>query len=206
MKILAATRSEGKQRELRRLFAEAGHEAVFPDEAGVTWSAEEDLLELGDSFESNARQKAEYFARKTGLPTVADDSGIEVIALGGAPGTRSKRWSGATGTPSEVDAANNAELLRRLRGLEEKKRRARYRCVLVYVPSPSSAPKVFDGICNGRILVHPQGTGGFGYDPLFLSDELGKSFGEVDQSAKDAVSHRGKAFRAFLDSLHAEGA
>ncbi|NNG16406.1 MAG: non-canonical purine NTP pyrophosphatase [Gemmatimonadales bacterium] len=201
MKILVATRSEGKQRELRRLFAAAGYEAVFPSDAGVAWSGDEEQLEVSDSFETNARMKAEYFAQKTSLPTVADDSGLEVIALGGQPGARSKRWAGVTGPPTEVDAANNAELLRRLAGLAEGKRRARYRCVLAYLPRRSAPPQIFQGICNGSILVQPTGNGGFGYDPLFLSDDLGKSFGEADQNEKDAVSHRGRAFRAFLGTL-----
>ncbi len=201
MKILVATRSEGKQRELRRLFAEAGHEAVFPSEAGVPWSGAEELLEVADSFQTNARVKAEYFARKTGLPTVADDSGLEVIALGGKPGTRSKRFAGATGAPLEVDQANNKELLRRLSGLADAKRRARYRCVLAYLPAPGAVPRIFEGTCNGRILAEPRGEGGFGYDPLFLSDDLDQTFGEADPAAKDTVSHRGQAFRAFLAAL-----
>ncbi|HSM16396.1 MAG TPA: non-canonical purine NTP pyrophosphatase [Gemmatimonadales bacterium] len=201
MKILVATRSEGKQRELRRLFAEAGHEAVFPSEAGAPWSGAEELLEVADSFQTNARVKAEYFARKTGLPTVADDSGLEVIALGGKPGTRSKRFAGATGSPLEVDQANNKELLRRLSGLAEAKRRARYRCVLAYLPAPGAVPQMFEGTCNGRILAEPRGEGGFGYDPLFLNDDLDQTFGEADPAAKDTVSHRGRAFRAFLAAL-----
>jgi len=201
VKILVATRSEGKQRELRRMFAEAGHEALFPSEAGVPWSGAEDALEVADSFETNARVKAEYFARKTGLPTVADDSGLEVIALGGKPGTRSKRFAGAIGAPLEVDQANNKELLRRLAGLAESKRRARYRCVLAYLPTPSALPRIFEGICNGQILAEPRGKGGFGYDPLFLSDDLGQTFGEADPADKDRVSHRGRAFRAFLEAV-----
>ena len=201
MKILVATRSEGKRRELERLFRATGYEAVFPGDVGIAWSGDEELLEVSDSFETNARMKAEYFARKTSLPTVADDSGLEVIALAGQPGPRSKRWAGVAGAPAEVDAANNAELLRRLAGLAEEKRRARYRCVLAYLPTYSAAPQIFEGICNGRILVQLKGDGGFGYDPLFLSDDLGKSFGEADQSEKDAVSHRGRAFRAFLEAL-----
>ena len=205
MKILVATRSEGKQRELRRLFAEAGHEAVFPSEAGVPWSGAEELLEVADSFQTNARVKAEYFAQKTGLPTVADDSGLEVTALGGKPGTRSKRFAGATGSPLEVDQANNKELLRRLSGLAEAKRRARYRCVLAYLATPSAVPRIFEGSCNGRILTEPRGEGGFGYDPLFLSDDLEQTFGEADPAEKDGVSHRGRAFRALLEAIRLSG-
>ena len=108
MKLLAATRSAGKQAEIRRLLEAAGYEVVFPDDAGlVERPIEENPLELGASFAVNARQKAEYFARRSGLPTFADDSGLEVLSLGGAPGVRSKRWAGASGSPAEVDAANN---------------------------------------------------------------------------------------------------
>ena len=99
MKVLVATRSAGKQREMRRALEAAGHEIVFPDDAGVFESAGEEALELGETFEANARHKAEYFARRSGLPTVADDSGLEVFSLGGAPGVRSKRWAGASGPP-----------------------------------------------------------------------------------------------------------
>ena len=201
MKLLVATRNPGKQREVRRVLEAAGHEVVFPDEAGVLESTLEDGLELEGSFEGNARKKAEYFARRTALPTVADDSGLEVISLGGAPGVRSKRFAGASGTGDAVDAVNNAELLRRLRGAEPRRRRARYRCVLVYLPTPDAIPRVFEGACAGEILTEPRGTGGFGYDPLFLSDELGKTFAEATPEEKDGVSHRGRALAALVAAL-----
>jgi XTP/dITP diphosphohydrolase len=203
VKLLAATRSAGKQREFRRVLEAAGYEVVFPDDAGVPESPSEELLELEPGFEGNARRKAEYFARKTGLPTVADDSGLEVLSLGGEPGVRSKRWAAATGSPAEIDAANNAELLRRLRGAPESRRRARYRCVLVYLSAPSALPRVFEGSCGGVILDAPRGGGGFGYDPLFLSDELGMTFGEADPEAKNRVSHRGRALAALVAALEA---
>lgn len=205
MKILFATRSPGKQREVKRILQAAGHDVVFPDEVGVYESAAEETLESSDSFQTNARAKAEYFARRTGLPTVADDSGLEVLALGGAPGVRSRRWAGATGTTAQVDAANNAELARRLRGAPEIKRRARYRCVLVYLPTPAAVPQVFEGVANGSILEEPRGTGGFGYDPYFLSDDLDKSFGDATPGEKDRVSHRGRALAALIESLSTQG-
>ncbi len=201
MKLLFATRSAGKQREVKGLLEAAGHEVLFPDDAGVYQSVAEELLEVAESFETNARQKAEYFATKTGLPTVADDSGLEVFYLGGLPGVKSKRWAGATGSPAEVDAANNAQLIRRLSGAPEPKRRARYRCVLVFLPTPGAIPRVFEGSCNGRILEAPQGKGGFGYDPYFLSDDLGKSFGEASEEEKNVVSHRGRAVAALIRKL-----
>ena len=201
MKLLAATRSPGKQREIRRLLEPAAIDVVFPDDIGIYESAREDLLELGESFLANARAKAEYFAKRGALPTVADDSGLEVFSLGGAPGVRSRRWAGAEGSPEQVDAANNAELLRRLGGAGEVRRRARYRCVLVYLRDPDAIPEVFEGSCSGRILEEPAGSGGFGYDPLFFSDELGKSFGEAEPAEKDAVSHRGRALHGLASVL-----
>ena len=132
MTLLVATRSSGKQREVRRLLAAAGIEPRFPEDVGVAEEPGEDRLELGDTFAANARAKAEYFAGRTGLATVADDSGLEVFALGGLPGVRSKRWAAATAVGRDLDQANNAELLRRLLGAPAERRRARYRCVLAY--------------------------------------------------------------------------
>jgi XTP/dITP diphosphohydrolase len=203
VKILAATRNRGKQEEIKRVLSPRGLEIVFPDDIWLRESSEGDALEAADSFEANARRKAEYFARLSSLPTLADDSGLEVLALGGAPGVRSKRWAAASGTPAEVDAANNAELLRRLAGLPESKRLARYRCVLVFLRAANAIPLVSHGDCVGRILEAPRGSGGFGYDPLFFSDELGKSFGEATAEEKDTVSHRGRALRALARSLMA---
>ncbi len=201
MKLLVATRSGGKQREVRRLLQGTSLEIVFPDEAGIYETAGEAALELSPSFEANARAKAEYFARQSGLPTVADDSGLEVFALGGEPGVRSKRWAGASGSEAQVDAANNAMLLKRLAGAREARRRARYRAVLVLYRTPKGFPETFEGSCTGIILDAPRGTGGFGYDPLFFSDELAKTFGEATPEEKDAVSHRGRAFRALVAAL-----
>jgi XTP/dITP diphosphohydrolase len=201
VKLLAATRSRGKQPEIRRIFGPAGLEVVFPDELGLWESPAEETLETAETFEGNARRKAEHFARLTGLPTVADDSGLEVFALGGAPGVRSRRFAGAVGPTEAVDTANNAELLRRLRGAAESRRRARYRCVLVLLREPGGVPEVFEGVCGGRILEEPVGVGGFGYDPLFYSDELGRTFGEATPEEKDRVSHRGRAFRALAAAV-----
>jgi XTP/dITP diphosphohydrolase len=206
VKLLAATRSRGKQPEFRRVLEPAGVEVVFPDDVGLWESPIEDTLEVAESFEGNARRKAEHFARLSGLPTVADDSGLEVLALGGAPGVRSRRWAGVTGSGAEVDAANNTELLRRLLGASEARRRARYRCVLVYLPRPGAVPQVFEGTCGGLVLEAPRGEGGFGYDPLFLSDDLGRTFGEVTAEEKDAVSHRGRALRALAEALGSQRA
>ena len=201
MTLLVATRSGGKPREFARILGPLGHRLVFPDDLGIAARPDEDALELADTFEANARHKAEYFARRSGLPTVADDSGLEVLSLGGAPGVRSRRWAGATGAPDEVDAANNAELLRRLAGAPPERRRARYRCVLVLVRGPGEPPESFEGSCAGRILDRADGSGGFGYDPYFFSDDLQKSFGRATPEEKDRVSHRGRAIRALAEAL-----
>ncbi len=201
MKVLAATRNVGKQREIRRILAPAGLEIVFPDDIWLRETSAGDALEQAQSFEANARRKAQYFGRLSSLPTFADDSGLEVFSLGGAPGVHSKRWAGAKGTPDEVDAANNAELLRRLAGAPERQRAARYRCVLVFLRTPDAVPTICHGDCTGRILETPKGSDGFGYDPLFFSEELGKTFGEATAEEKDRVSHRGRALRALAQSL-----
>jgi XTP/dITP diphosphohydrolase len=201
MRLLFASRSAGKQAEVARVLERAGHEVLFPDDAGVPEDGAEGALELADSFEANARAKAEYFAKRTGLPTLADDSGLEVLMLGGAPGTRSKRWAGAAGTPAQVDAANNAELLRRLQGAPLMKRSARYRCVLVFLKVQNAMPIVADGQTAGRILDTPEGTNGFGYDPLFWSVDLEKSFGLATAEEKDSVSHRGRALEYLIEAL-----
>ncbi|MFI5235475.1 MAG: non-canonical purine NTP pyrophosphatase [Gemmatimonadales bacterium] len=201
MRLLVATRSAGKQPEFRRMLERAGHEVVFPDDLAIGELPEEGTLESADSFEGNARRKAEYFQRKGGLPTLADDSGLEVLSLGGAPGVRSKRWAGATGTAAEIDAANNAELLRRLRGAPAVKRSARYRCVLVLISTVNAVPQVFEGSVAGRMLEEPRGMNGFGYDPFFWSAELGKTFGEATAEEKDRVSHRGRALAELIGVL-----
>lgn len=203
MKLLVATRSPGKQREVRRLLARAPFEIAFPDDVNAWETTAEAALELHDSFAANARAKADYFARLTGLPTVADDSGLEVLSLGGEPGVRSKRWAPTPGAGAGADAANNEFLLSRLAGAAEARRRARYRCALVLLRSRNALPETFEGACTGVITTGPRGEGGFGYDPLFLSDDLEKTFGEATDEEKDRVSHRGRAFGALLDALAA---
>lgn len=196
--FLLATRSPGKLRELEPRFAQAGIRVVTLDRAGIEETAEEDAVEAFATFEENALAKARHFHERTGLATFADDSGLEVHALGGKPGVFSKRWSGRGDlTGRALDEANNAELLRALREVED--RRARYVCVAVLV---SSAVELMRrGEVNGEILREPRGDGGFGYDPLFFSTELGRTFGEASLIEKERVSHRGRAFRALLDAM-----
>jgi XTP/dITP diphosphohydrolase len=197
-KLLVATRSLGKRREIAAILADLPYTLLFPDDLGLAERRDEEQLESAETFEGNARRKAEYFARLSGLPTAADDSGLEVFSLGGLPGVRSRRFALPAGAPADQDAANNAELLRRLAGAPAARRRARYRCIVAYLPSGGRGAQTFEGTCLGAITETPRGTGGFGYDPLFLSDDLGgKTFGEAAPEAKHGVSHRGRAFRSF---------
>lgn len=198
MRLLVATRSPGKQRELRPLLASRGIEAVFPEDLGLEPESAEEAVEGFPTFALNAVAKAEYFFQRSGgIPTLADDSGLEVDALDGAPGVLSKRWAGLEGNGADVDAGNNALLLSRLAHVPPDRRTARYRCVLALV-APDAAPVTFAGATEGSILSVPRGAGGFGYDPLFLSHDLGCTFAEAPAEAKQAVSHRGRALQEFL--------
>ncbi|HYU29751.1 MAG TPA: non-canonical purine NTP pyrophosphatase [Gemmatimonadales bacterium] len=196
MKLLVGTRSPGKTREIRQLFAGLPFEIAFPTDRLLEPLPEEADLERGLSYAENAVAKARYYAMRGGLPAVADDSGIEVDALGGAPGPRSARWS-ATGS----DAENNTLLLEQLAGVPEERRGARYRCVVAFLATPSNVPEIVEATCDGFILTEPRGSGGFGYDPLFFSTDLKMTFGEAPPSAKHRVSHRGRAFRALIEVL-----
>lgn len=205
MKLFVATRNPGKIREIRELFAGLPFDLAFPADRLLGHLPDEADLERGTSYVENAVAKARYFATRSGLPTVADDSGIEVEALGGAPGARSARWAVAEGrsgggTPN-LDAANNALLLEKLAGVPEPGRTARYRCVVAFLAVPSAVPEIVEATCDGVILTEPRGAGGFGYDPLFYSPELQLTFGEAPPAAKHRVSHRGRAFRALIEVL-----
>lgn len=196
MKLFVATRSVGKTREIRELFAGLPFELSFPGERLLEQLPEEADLERSRSYVENAVAKARYFASRAGVATVADDSGIEVEALGGAPGPRSARWS-----LEGKDADNNVLLLEQLAGVPEGRRAARYRCVIAFLATPSSVPEIVEATCDGLILSEPRGTSGFGYDPLFFSPELHMTFGEAPPAAKHRVSHRGRAFRALIEVL-----
>jgi XTP/dITP diphosphohydrolase len=196
MKLLVGTRSPGKTREIRELFAGLPFDLSFPADRLLQPLPEEADLEGSMSYVENAVAKARYYAMRSGLPAVADDSGIEVDALGGAPGPRSARWSSSGG-----DADNNTLLLEQLTGVSDDKRTAHYRCVVAFLATPGSVPEIVEATCDGFVLTEPRGTGGFGYDPLFYSDELRMTFGEAPPSAKHRVSHRGRAFRALMEVL-----
>lgn len=190
--ILIATRSHDKLREIIPLLQHLPVRIIGLQEAGVPVTVAEDSVERFDTFEENAAAKARYFFIESGLPSVADDSGIEVEALGGAPGVRSKRWSNRPELVGQaLDDANNFHLLAKLKGAAT--RRARYVCVAAYADATLSLST--RGETGGVITPAPRGSAGFGYDPYFLSDELGCTFGEADTQAKSRVSHRGRAFR-----------
>ena len=201
-KLLIATRNPGKRREIQQFLGDLSLEIVFPDDVGIYESPQELKLETESTFEGNARAKAEFFQKLSRLPTVAEDSGIEVLSLGGAPGVRSRRFSMVQPGQDEAEA-NNRELLRRLAGAPPDRRGARYRSVAVFIKKLDALPQVFEGSCQGRITTEPQGTGGFGYDPLFHSNDLEKTFGQANPEEKNAVSHRGRAFRALAKWLAA---
>lgn len=196
--LVLATRSLGKAREVKDLFRTSGYRIVTLAELGVPATADEHLVESADTFQANAVAKAHFFAEQLNRPVLADDSGLEVLALDGRPGVFSKRWSGRPDlVGEELDDANNAKLLASLRGVRD--RRARYVCAAAFSGTPGEI--VVLGTTEGTILEAPQGFGGFGYDPYFFSCELGKSFGEASLKEKQSVSHRARAFRALLVEL-----
>ena len=206
MKLLIATRSGGKGREIRALFSGLPFELRFPDDQYLSRHPDEDDLERGTTYVENAVAKARYFAERSGLATAADDSGIEVDALKGAPGVYSARWAGVGSGGAEQDRRNNAKLVTALAGVPEEARTARYRCVVAYLATPESEPNIVEATCEGSILLEARGAAGFGYDPYFFSTDLQQSFGEAAPAAKERVSHRGRAFRALIELLVRQGA
>ncbi len=206
-RLLVATRSRHKLRELRELL-QAGPdvELVSPDDVGIPDEPEE----TGETFETNARLKARFYARRSGLPTLADDSGIEVEALGGAPGVRTRRYAG----PDATDEANNRKLLAELGTLPAARRGARYVCVLAVALPGEAGPRgglataVRRGTCRGRIAPAPKGDGGFGYDPIFepaSEPPGGRTLGEWSAAEKHAISHRSRAARRMAPVLRELG-
>ena len=205
MKLLLATRSTHKAHEVRRVLGGEGLEGctiITLKDAGIPWTKAEEELEPYDTFEENAASKARYFARLSGLATVSDDSGLEVDALEGKPGVRTKRFAPPGRYPGLArDDANNRYLVECLEGLPPSARGARYVCVACMVDPETGAVSSFRGEASGRILTAARGTGGFGYDPLFFDPELDRSYAELTPAEKDARSHRGRAFRALSAAL-----
>jgi XTP/dITP diphosphohydrolase len=195
MRVVFATRNRGKLRELMPLFEELGPglELVTIDAIAPDAELREDAL----TFEENALAKARQAAAATGLPALADDSGLEADALGGAPGVHSARYAG----PGATDAANNARLLEALRGVPPERRGVRYRCVAAFVDPGRGLELTRAGACEGRLLEAPRGAGGFGYDPLFELPDRGLTMAEIDLPEKNRLSHRAAAFRALAAAL-----
>ncbi len=196
MELLIATHNPGKAREYRQLLARPGLTLRFPAELGLHGDVPED----GGSYAANAAQKALAYSRLSGLLTLADDSGLEVDALDGAPGIYSARYA-----PGD-DHDRVTALLSHLRDVPWEQRTARFRCVIV-VADPADGPLVqAEGVCEGRIAFAPAGEGGFGYDPVFYLEEYGCTLAQLSEAEKNRISHRGRAvaaLRAHWDALAA---
>ena len=193
MQLIIASNNPKKRHEIAAILDGLGIEIV-PAESTCFVEVDED----GETFCDNARKKAEAFAHANHLPSLADDSGLSVTALGGAPGVHSARYAGDDAT----DASNNDKLLGALQGIDD--RTARFVCAL-HLSYPDRTPAITaKGSVEGRILEHPDGGGGFGYDPLFFCPELGKSFGHASPEEKAQVSHRGRALRQLAQRLGAQ--
>ena len=198
MKVLLATSNAEKRAELAPLLAPFGVEVLLPAEVGGLPEVAED----GRTFAENAAKKARSAALARAAWALADDSGLEVDALGGAPGVRSARFAG----PGAGDAENNRLLLERLAGLPDERRTARFVCALALARPDGTLAVEVEGSARGRILGAPRGASGFGYDPLFLLDEpesplRGRTFAELSRAEKATVSHRGRALRLLAQRL-----
>ena len=186
--LVIATRNLGKLEEFKVLMKDLPIEI----KCLADFDAIEEPAETGRTFAANARMKAQYYAKKTGVPCIADDSGLEVQALDGAPGVRSARYAGEKAT----DAENNEKLLHIMKF--QVKRTCRFRCALAVALPNGKVLHEVDGICEGMLLHAPLGEGGFGYDPLFWSTELHKGMAEASMQEKNKISHRGKAIRKLI--------
>jgi XTP/dITP diphosphohydrolase len=182
VRLLIASNNRGKLREYRDILGDLPLELVTPADIGL----ELEVAEAGASYYENALLKARAFARASGLLTLADDSGLEVDALGGEPGMHSHRYA------SGGDSDRYRALLERLQGVPPKKRTARFRCVIVIV-DPGGGTYTCEGVCPGLILSAPRGEGGFGYDPVFLLPDLGQTMAELAAEEKNRLSHRARA-------------
>ena len=193
MRLVLASNNPGKLREIRAILAPLAVEVVAQSELGIGEAAEPH-----DTFVENALAKARHASRAAGLPALADDSGLSVPALGGAPGVHSAYYAGREGGREERDRRNNEKLLREL----TDDRRAFYTCVMVLVRSAEDPdPLVAEGIWRGEIARTPRGSNGFGYDPLFFVPALGKTAAELDAEQKNRISHRGIALQKLLGLL-----
>lgn len=201
--LLLATRSAHKAREIGQILEPLGLQVITLADLGIAPTPEEDDIEVHDTFRANAIAKARYFARGLGRTAIADDSGLRVEALGGAPGVRTKRFSGRTDLDGQdLDDANNALLLEKMKGVEEEERGARYVCCAA-IAWPDGRALATVGTVAGRIATDLRGDSGFGYDPLFHVPGLDARFAEVPADRKNAISHRARAFRALATALDA---
>ncbi|WP_434148858.1 XTP/dITP diphosphatase [Methylocaldum gracile subsp. desertum] len=192
-KILLASNNPGKVREIQAILANDDIEIVPQSAFGVP-----DIEEVGLTFVENAILKARHASQLSGLPAIADDSGLEVDALGGAPGVFSARYAG----PGANDAENNAKLLRELENIPDAERTARFRCVMVFLRhAQDPSPLIGQGVWEGIILREPRGKGGFGYDPLFFVPEKNCTSAELSPDEKNRLSHRGKALRELVAQM-----
>ena len=183
-RLLLATTNKGKAAEYRDLLKGLDLELLTLDQAGISREAEED----SNTFEGNARSKAEFYAALSGLLTLADDSGLEVDALGGEPGVRSSRYAGDNATdPERVNF-----LLNKLRDIPRDRRQARFRCVIA-IAQPGRPTQTAEGTCQGFIALEPKGDNGFGYDPVFYLPDYNKTIAELPPKIKNRISHRGRA-------------
>ena len=196
-RLAIATRNRGKLREFKRLLRSVSYELLNLDDLGVSFNAEE----TADTFEENARIKSRDYAAATGVLTLADDSGLEVDALGGAPGVHSARYAGEHGD----DEANNDLLLANLVDVPAGKRTARYRIVIALTDPATMETVTVEGACEGEIGFARKGSNGFGYDPLFFVSQHQKSMAELTAEEKDALSHRGIAARKIAKNLIRRG-
>lgn len=196
MKVLVASHNDGKVVEMRRLLALHGVELVGLDAV----RRYEPAPETGASFAENAMAKAREAVAHTGLPAVADDSGLAVDALNGMPGVLSARWSGSAGPPLERDRANLELVLAQLADVPAERRTARFVCAAAFA-LPDGRADVFEGVAEGTVLREPRGSGGFGYDPLFVPAGSTLTTAELSPADKDALSHRGKALHALAPAL-----
>jgi XTP/dITP diphosphohydrolase len=194
VRILLATTNHGKLAEVRRILNYPGIELI-----GLEESASTQEVETASTFEENALLKARHYNRLSGLPTIADDSGLEVEALGGAPGVYSARYGGAGAS----DAVRIARLLQQMKLVGDGNRRARFVCAAAFVWN--GVERVFHGEATGMIVDAPRGSNGFGYDPVFWHEPVGKTFAELTQLEKGEVSHRGRAFRLLAGWLAESG-
>jgi XTP/dITP diphosphohydrolase len=199
--LVLATRSGHKAAEARAVLEPLGLTVDSLDDIGFPPTPEEDDLEVFETFRANALAKARWFAGRLERPVLADDSGLRVDAMGGRPGVRTKRLSGRVDLDGvALDQANNERLLNELDGVPEDRRGARYVCCAA-AAWPGGESMAAMGSIRGFITETPAGTGGFGYDPLFWVPEIGARFAELGPAAKNALSHRGRAFRALAALL-----